>query len=104
MGRHTKLISFPKPDVRGQVFHTLTLTCVLHICSIAICLCCVADTVGQLLGHIFLYRRQSLIGRCCSGLEEVVHGPLPPFESRIILGDLALGIEDVPGVDLDRDN
>lgn len=38
------------------------------------------------------------------GCEEVVDGPLPPFEGGIVLGDLARIVEGVPGVDLDGES
>jgi hypothetical protein len=37
-------------------------------------------------------------------LYKIVEGPLPPFECSIILRDLAILVEDVPGLDFDRDD
>ena len=37
-------------------------------------------------------------------MDEVVEGPLPPFEGGVVHGNLAIGSEDVPRFDLDGDN
>ena len=34
-------------------------------------------------------------------MDEIVEGPLPPFEGGIVHGDLAIWSKDVPGLDLD---
>ena len=37
-------------------------------------------------------------------MDEVVEGPLPPFEGGIVHGYLTIWSEDVPGFDLDGDD
>ena len=37
-------------------------------------------------------------------MDEVVEGPLPPFEAGIVHGYLAIWSEDVPGFDFDGDD
>ena len=48
-------------------------------------------------------RKRHIVGRG-SCLDEVVKGPLPPFEGGIVHGDLAILIEDVPRFDFDGDD
>ena len=37
-------------------------------------------------------------------MDEVVKGPLPPFEGGVVHGNLAIGSEDVPRFDFDGDD
>ena len=48
--------------------------------------------------------RKCHVGGCGSCLDEVVKGPLPPFEGGIVHGDLAIVSEDVPRFDFDGDD
>lgn len=72
------------------------------MCAVAIRLRGLTDTRRKLLLRILLYLRHGCILGVCGGGEEVVDGPCPPFEGSIVLRDLAVGVEGVPGVDLER--
>ena len=100
----TQLISLPKAHLRRKEVVALRCRVVLYIGPIAVCLRHTTDTRCQLLCRICLYFRKRHVGGrgCC--LDEVVEGPLPPFEGGIVHGYLTIWSEDIPSFDFDGNN
>ena len=97
----TQFISLSKAHLRRKKIVALRRRVVLYIRPIAVCLRHATDTRCQLLCRICLYRGKRHAGSRGSCLNEVVKGPLPPFEGGIVYGYLAILSEDVPGFDFD---
>ena len=104
IGLLTQLISLPKAHLRRKKVVALRRRVVLYIRPIAVCLCHTTNTRCQLLCRICLYLSKCHVGGCGGCLDEVVEGPLPPFEAGIVHGYLAIWGEDVPGFDFDGDD
>ena len=76
----------------------------MYIRPVAVLLRHTTYTCCQLLRRKCLYLRKRHIGGRGSCLNEVVKGPLPPFEGGVVHGNLAIGSEDVPRFNFDGDD
>ena len=102
----TQLISLPKAHLCRICEKAVALRrrVVLYIRPIAVCLRHTTNTRCQLLSSVCLYLRNCHVRGFGGCLDEVVKGPLPPFEGGIVHGYLTIWSEDIPGFDLDRDD
>ena len=102
-GIHAQLVSLTEAHLRSQVIVTCRIICVLLIRAVTVRLVRFADVCDKsnseeldyLLGRGGSYLRSH---RGNDGVEQV----LEPPECRVVLQNLALGIENIPGVDLNR--
>lgn len=106
MGKPTQLIRLPEANLRRQEglarrFTRIQFPRIRHDAAITIRHRRLADAGRELLRRVGCDLREGHVGGGGGGGEEVVDGPLPPFEGGVVLGDLAGRGESVPGVDLD---
>lgn len=98
-----QLIWLPQSRLLRQKGHATLRAVVLCVCAVAVGHRGVADAGRQFLGNACGEFGFSDVKGRGSGGEEVGEEPVEVSEDGIVHGDLALGVEDVPSVNDDRD-